>query len=91
MCQSQRVLELCAECVSSTFFSAGSPPPHWPLVKVAASRAAQLRPIAAFLVDLFHCPAIPVNQKPRTPGASLQGAWHYRVSAGTGRSAVSIL
>ena len=26
-----------------------------------------------------------------TPVASLPGAWHYRVSAGTGRSGVSIL
>ena len=40
---------------------------------------------------IFPGRVIPVTEKNGTPVATVPGAWHYRVSAGTGRPGVSIL
>ena len=54
--------------------------PRWPSRKASASRVADLDSIPAFGWDLFPGPV-----------ATLPGAWHYKVSTGTGWPGVSIL
>ena len=60
-------------------------PPRWPCGKASASRAADLGLIPAFTVDHTS------DLKTGTPGAVMLGAWHCRVSAGTGWSGLSAL
>ena len=68
---------------------ANSPPapPRWPSGKASVSRAVRI-PLAP---GFFRGRVIPETHKIGTPVATLPGAWHYRVSTGTGRPGVSIL
>ena len=64
-------------------------PLPWPSGKVSDSKAADLSLVPAFPVRLFpgHTSDLTIG----TSVATLPGAWHYRVSAGTGWLGVSIL
>ena len=61
------------------------------VVKTSASRAENPGFESRFRRDFFRGRVIPVTLKSGTPVATLPGAWHYRVSTGTGRPGVSIL
>ena len=60
------------------------------MVKASASRAADPRFESRLRRD-FSGSSHTSNLKLGTPVAALPGAWRYRVSAGTGRTGVSIL
>ena len=59
-----------------------------PVVEAPASRPANLGLIPSFPVDLSGDQVTPVTGD---PVATLPGAWHYRVRAGTGWPGASIL
>ena len=64
--------------------------PRWPRVKASASRAEDPGFKSHLRRDLSgssHTSDLNID----TPVATLPDAWHYRVSAGTGRRRVSIL
>ena len=57
-------------------WSQGGRPPRWPSGKASASRAED--------TGIFSGSSHTSDLKTDTPVATLPGAWHYRVSAGTG-------
>ena len=65
-------------------------PPRWPSGKESASREADLGSILAFVVGVFSRSSHTSDLKIGPPVANLPGAWHYRVSAGTGWPGVNI-
>ena len=71
------------------------PRPYYPARRLggwlSASRVADLGWIPACAVDLFTGSSRTSGLTIGTTVVTLQGAWHYRVSAGTGRAGASIL
>ena len=65
-------------------------PPRWPCGKASASRAEDPGFESPLRWD-FSGSSHTSDSKIDTPVVTLPGAWRYRVSAGTGRSGVSIL
>ena len=61
------------------------------VVKASASRAEDPRFESRLRWDFFGVESHISDLKIGTPVATLPGAWHYRVSAGTGQPGVSIL
>ena len=64
--------------------------PRWPSGKASTSRAEDPGFESHLRRDFFGS-SHASDSKTGTPVATLPGAWHYRVSAGTGRPGVSIL
>ena len=61
------------------------------LVVKASALGAEDPELESRLCRGFSGPSLTSDLKIGTPVATLPGAWHYRVSAGTGRPGVSIL
>ena len=73
---------------SKTKGSTGPTPPRWPSGKASASRAEDRVQLA---LGFFRGSSHTSDLKIGTPVATLQGAYCYRISAGTGRPGVSLL
>ena len=66
-------------------------PPRWPSVVEASALEAEGPEFESRLRRDFSGLSHTSDFKIGTPVATLPGAWHYKVSAGTGRPSVSIL